>query len=249
MSGVQSIERAFAVLRVLSLGPTGVTDIADRTDLPKSTVSRLLAALEVEGAVEQRQLGGDYQLGSGLAALAGAGNPTASMAAVVRPFLMELTNSIGESAGFTVKYGRDVYWVDNVEQQALVQVQDQTGHYARMHTVPSGLTILAMLDADALDRYLAEPLERVTDRTPSDPAALRRLLTRIRNAGVFWSLEELDEGINAIAAPFCGPLGEFDAAIYVNGPSYRFPQDGDRTRVEKLVTEAARRLTERFTQH
>jgi len=249
MSGVQSIERAFAVLRVLSLGPTGVTDIAERTDLPKSTVSRLLAALEVEGAVEQRQLGGEYQLGRGLAALADAGNPAGSMAAVVRPFLMELTNTIGESAGFTIKYGRDVYWVDNIEQQALVQVQDQTGHYARMHTVPSGLTMLAMLDDDALDRYLAEPLESVTDRTPIDPVELRTVLSGIRSAGMFWSFETLDEGINAVAVPFRGPSGDHDGAIYVNGPSYRFPHDGDRARVEKLVSEAARRLTERFTMH
>ncbi len=249
MSGVQSIERAFAVLRVLALGPTGVTDIADRTGLPKSTVSRLLAALEVEGAVEQRQLGGEYQLGAGLAALADAGNPAGSMAAVVRPFLMELTTAIGESAGFTVKYGRDVYWVDNIEQVALVQVQDQTGHYARMHTVPSGLTLLAMLDDDALDHYLAEPLERVTDRTPTDPVELRALLERIRAAGVFWSFEELDEGINAVAAPFRGPGGDYDGAIYVNGPSYRFPHDGDRARIEKLVTEAAQRLTDRFAQY
>lgn len=249
MSGVQSIERAFAVLRVLSLGPTGVTDIAGRTDLPKSTVSRLLAALEVEDAVEQRQLGGEYQLGPGLAALADAGNPAGSMAAVVRPFLMELTNTIGESAGFTVKHSRDVYWVDNIEQVAPVQVQDQTGHYARMHTVPSGLTLLAMLDDDALDRYLAEPLESVTVRTPTDPIALRKKLGAIRTAGLYWSFEELELGINAIAVPFVGPSGEHDGAIYVNGPSYRFPHDGDKTRVEKLVTEAARRLTERFTLH
>ncbi len=249
MSGVQSIERAFAVLRVLSLGPTGVTDIADRTDLPKSTVSRLLAALEIEGAVEQRQLGGEYQLGAGLTALAEAGNPAGSMASVVRPFLVELTNSIGESAGFTVKYGRDVYWVDNIEQIAPVQITDQTGHYARMHTVPSGLTMLAMLDDDELERYLAEPLERVTERTPTDPARLRTMLAAIRTAGLYWSFEELDEGINAIAAPFRGPSGVHDAAIYVNGPSYRFPHDGDRARVEKLVGEAARRLTERFAMH
>ena len=246
MSGVQSIERAFAVLRVLALGPTGVTDIAERTELPKSTVSRLLAALEVEGAVAQRQLGGEYELGPGLTALAEAGNPQGNMASVVRPFLVELTSAIGESAGFTVKYGRDVYWVDNVEHEALIQVQDLTGHYARMHTVPSGLAMLAYLDDDVTDHYLSEPLERMSERTPTDPSRLREILTRIRSAGVYWSFEELDEGINAIAAPFRGPSGHFDGAIYVNGPSYRFPQGGDRDRVEKLVTEAARRLSERF---
>ena len=72
MAGVQSIERAFTVLRELSLGPAGVTEIAEQIGLPKSTVSRLLSALEAEGAVAQRETGSEYELGAGLAALADA---------------------------------------------------------------------------------------------------------------------------------------------------------------------------------
>ena len=44
MSGVQSIERAFALLRALAAGPAGVTELAERSELPKSTVYRLLGA-------------------------------------------------------------------------------------------------------------------------------------------------------------------------------------------------------------
>ena len=50
---MQSIERAFALLRALAVGPVGVTELAERVDLPKSTVARILAALENEGAVTQ----------------------------------------------------------------------------------------------------------------------------------------------------------------------------------------------------
>lgn len=103
MAGVQSIERAFAVLRELSLGPAGVTDIADRVDLPKSTVSRLLSALEGEGAVQQRPQSTEYELGAGLAALGDAANNDANMAAVVRPFLLELAEATGEAAGLDRK--------------------------------------------------------------------------------------------------------------------------------------------------
>ena len=62
MSTVQSIERAFAVLRALTAGPAGVTDIAGRVGLPKSTVSRLLSTLEDIGAVEQVAAGSDYRI-------------------------------------------------------------------------------------------------------------------------------------------------------------------------------------------
>ena len=248
MAGVQSIERAFAVLRDLALGPPGSpTSPSGRRSSQVDRVP-LLSALEAEGAVAQRQPAASTS--SGRARRAGRrGEHRGNMAAVVRPFLIELTKTIGESVGLRRASGANVYWVDNIEQVAPVQVQDQTGHYARMHTVPSGLTLLAMLDDDALDRYLAEPLESVTVRTPTDPIALRKKLGAIRTAGLYWSFEELELGINAIAVPFVGPSGEHDGAIYVNGPSYRFPHDGDKTRVEKLVTEAARRLTERFTLH
>ena len=53
VSRVQSIERAFAVLGALGDGPLGVTEVAERVRLPKSTAARLLAALVAEGAVEQ----------------------------------------------------------------------------------------------------------------------------------------------------------------------------------------------------
>jgi DNA-binding IclR family transcriptional regulator len=249
MSGVQSIERAFAILRVLASGPTGVTDIADRTSLPKSTVSRLLSALEAESVVQQTESGGDYELGNGLSELSDAVGPDASMAAVVRPILHELHNSVGESTGFTVRIRRDVYWVDNVDQEANVQIQDKTGHYARMHSVASGVALLAHLPDHELDRYLDEPLERLNERTPTDPRLLRDRLEEIRDTGVFWSFEELEEGLSSIAVPFRGPSGEYEAALYIEGPSFRFPADGDQARVQKLMVEAAAQLSERFTLH
>ena len=92
---MQSIERAFTVLRELSLGPAGVTDIAERVGLPKSTVSRLLSALEAEGAVEQFEVGGGYAIGPALAMLGASANPSAGLRSVIRPFIEELATLTG----------------------------------------------------------------------------------------------------------------------------------------------------------
>ena len=70
MSRVQSIERAFAVLAALTDGPVGVTDVAERADLPKSTAARMLASLAREGAVEQVPGDTRYRLGPRIEALA-----------------------------------------------------------------------------------------------------------------------------------------------------------------------------------
>ena len=250
MAGVQSIERAFTVLRELSLGPAGVTEISERVGLPKSTVSRLLSALESEGAVAQRVTGSDYELGAGLAALADAANNDANMAAVVRPFLIELSEATGESAGFVVRSGRNVYWVDNVEQVAsAVHVQDRTGFYAPMHSIPAGLALLAHLPADEIESYLAQPLERVNQRTIADVATLRAHLQHIQRDGLVWSVDDLGDGITALDVPFRGASGQFEGALFVNAPSFRFPAEGDKDRVEALVVDAAERLSARFTVH
>ena len=84
MSTVQSIDRAFAVLRSLTSGPAGVTEIADRVGLPKSTVSRLLSTLEELGAVEQVAAGGDYRVGWAMLELAAAARPGRSLVSVAR---------------------------------------------------------------------------------------------------------------------------------------------------------------------
>ena len=117
MAGVQSIERAFALLRALSLGPCGVTELAERTGLPKSTVSRLLSALEDEKAVEQLEVAGEYQLGTGLIDLAGGAQPGRNLVASARPHLLELVNQIGEIAGistFDLSKGT-VYYLDHAK--------------------------------------------------------------------------------------------------------------------------------------
>ena len=69
MSRVQSIERAFAVLAALTDGPIGVTEVADRVELPKSTAARMLASLAREGAVEQVPGETRYRLGPRIEAL------------------------------------------------------------------------------------------------------------------------------------------------------------------------------------
>jgi len=247
MAGVQSIERAFAILRVLARGPIGVTDIAERTDLPKSTVSRLLAALEHEGAVVQSEAGGEYAIGASLATLGEAASPTGSLRSVVRPFVEELAMLTGGSAGFTMRDRDHAYWVDNIDDaDELVTLADLTGQSFPLHTVPTGFAMLSKLPPEEVDAYLARSSLVHGDDAVADPDAIRQRLISVRADGVMVSREELDPGVNAVAAAFRGPEGEWTGALYLQGPSFRFPDDGDEQRVVKLVAEAAMQLSDRL---
>ncbi len=245
MSRVQSIERAFAVLAALEDGPIGVTEVADRVDLPKSTVARLLASLADEDAVEQVPGGTSYRLGPRIVSLAAAVMPTRSMAALARSELVELAAAIGEASGLSIADGFSVQYIDQVDTSNPVQVRDWTGTRVPMHTVPSGQVLLASLGTAALGRYVARPLEAFTPLTITDAAALRRRLRDVVRDGYAWGREEFALGINSVAAPVAGQAGQPVAAVHVHGPSYRFPAPGSEDEVTRRVVAAAARISAR----
>src|SRR6476661_1289867 len=115
MSRVQSIERAFAVLSALADGPIGVTDVADRAALPKSTAARLLGSLADEGVVEQVPGETRYRLGPRIVTLAAGIRPTRSLVALAHPLVADLAAAAGEVAGLSVPDGPLVHYVDQVD--------------------------------------------------------------------------------------------------------------------------------------
>ena len=245
MSRVQSIERAFAVLGALTDGPVGVTEVAERVELPKSTVARLLGSLVREGVVEQVPGDTRYRLGARIVTLAAGVVPLRSMVALARPVLVELASALGEVAGLSVPDGFAVHYVDQVDTAHQVQIRDWTGTRVPMHAVSSGLVLLAGLPSSAVDAFLRRPLERFTDRTVTDPAAIRRRLAGVRRDGYAWVHEEFAEGLNSVAAPIEDRTGIIVAAVHVHGPSYRFPGAKHEAEIAATVVDAAETISAR----
>jgi len=238
---VQSLERAFAILDEVAQRPAGVTAIAARVRLPKSTVARLLATLEAVDAVERFD-GVRWRIGPGVAALTSAASLERNLISIARPLLADLVGELGEDAGLGLPDGNDVLYVDQVESDNPVQVRDWTGTRAPMHAVPSGLVFLAEWPEDAVAAYLGGDLIALTRRTVTDPAKLRARLADVRAAGYAWGLEEFADGIDSVAAPVRDARGKTIAAIHVHGPAYRFPRTGADVQVAETVVEAARAI-------
>jgi IclR family transcriptional regulator, KDG regulon repressor len=242
---VQSLERAFAILDEVAHRPAGVTAIAERVRLPKSTVARLLATLEDVDAVERFE-GSRWRIGPGVETLTAAASPERSLVSAARPSLVDLVAELGEDAGLGLPDGNEIHYVDQVESDNPVQVRDWTGTRAPMHAVPSGLVLLAEWPQDALDAYFAGALVALTRRTVTDPNRLWVRLGEVREAGYAWGLEEFAEGIDSVAAPIRDARGKAVAAVHVHGPSYRFPAANDEARVAEAVTGAAREISGRL---
>ncbi len=220
---VQSVERAFLLLRTLAQGPLGVTDLAERVELPKSTVARLLSALEVEGAVEQVEVGGAYRVGPGLIDIAGAVPAGRNLITAARPHLLELTEATGEAAGLSIIDNGLVHYLDQTQSSSDIQIRDWTGEYIPIHVVAAGLVMLAHLPADQQDEFLSQPLEKCTQWTVVDPGEIRERLAQIRSLGYGWVYEEFVEELNSVAAPVLDTDGQPLAALHVHGPAFRFP--------------------------
>lgn len=242
MSSVQSIRRAFDVLGTLADGPLGVTDVAERSGLPKSTAARLLATLAGEGAVEQVPGDTMYRLGPRLVRLAAGFSMARSLAAIARPALADLARMSGEAAGLGVPDGDLVHYIDQVDTPNPVLVRDWTGARVALHAVSSGQVLLAFRTPGVIDRYLERPLERFTDHTLVEPAAIRERLREVRRQGFTWAIEEFDPDIASVAAPIADASGEVIAAVHLHGPSYRFPPAGRASELARLVVAGAARI-------
>jgi IclR family acetate operon transcriptional repressor len=239
MSSVQSIRRAFGVLSTLGDGPLGVTEVAERSGLPKSTAARMLATLVDEGAVEQVPGDTSYRLGPRLITLAGGFSLTRSLAAIARPTLRHLAHTSGEASGLGLPDGDLIHYVDQVDTVHPVLVRDWTGVRAPLHAVSSGQVLLAFRTPAAIERYLDRPMERFTPSTLVDPDAVRDRLRDVRRRGYSWAIEEFDAGISSIAAPISDASGEVIAAVHVHGPSYRFPPPDQTAELAQIVVAGA----------
>ena len=192
MPNVQSVVRAFHLLEALTAGDLGITELAERTELPKSTVARLVRTLERIGAVERADEDGRYRIGAQIVNLAGVASPTANLISIVRPHLRLLADLTGEDAGLSVPDGNRVHYIDQVSSDNDIQVRDWTGERVAMHAVPSGQVILAHWPEDRLERYLERPLNAYTPATITDPEELRKRLRQVHEDGYVWAHEEFE---------------------------------------------------------
>lgn len=234
---VQSIDRAVALLNEIAERPDGLSGLARRVAIPTSTAGRLLATLE-HAATVTRDGAGIYRIGPAIVAMARAVGPAfPPLESAARPHLGALADATGEAAGLSVPVGDHIQCVAQVDAPKPVQAEDWTGQTWPLHQGGAGLVILASAGADQVTAYLS--------RHPGlDGAGLRSRLDRAEADGVSWSHDDYRDGLSSVAAPVHDHAGQPLAALYVYGPSYRFPPiAGDPDRLRSLVTEHARALS------
>jgi IclR family transcriptional regulator, acetate operon repressor len=219
---VQSLDRALEILKLLGSEPEmRVTDLARRLEVHKSTVFRLLATLQEHGLVDQNPSTERYRLGYGLVRLAGSVVAELDLARTARGVLEELALRTGETVNLAILQGDQVVNIDQIAAPNLVVNVNWVGKQTPLHATSNGKVLLARLPEDERRRLLSRTLPRLTPRTITDPRILEKQLRRVVEEGYAFTLEELEVGLNAVAAPVFAADGRVLAAVSVAGPAYR----------------------------
>lgn len=223
----------------------GISELAKRLRIAKSTVHRLAMALLDEGLLEQNPDTGRYRLGIGLFSLGSQVRTRIDVASEAKVYLNDLRAEHNENARLAILNRRNVVFIHDFESNDPVRLRSITGQSRPAHCTAEGLCLLAGLPSSALEAFLAEPLAARTPATLTNPDDLVERLRRVRRVGYATEDEECDVGARCIAVPVFQADGRIVAAIGLAGPRLRLKKSQFPQLADSLIT-AARRLSERL---
>lgn len=242
--GVRSVDRAVAILDLLGQGGwrTGA-EVARELGVHRSTALRLLATLERHSLVERDPRTARYRLGPRLAQLASVVTGELDLRALARPVCQELATAAGETATLDVLIGDVIVPIEQATASTSVVSVNWLGRRTPVHGTASGKAILAFGPAPVRERLLSLPLDALTPHTVTDRTRLEAELDEARRTGLARTHEELEVGLDAVAAPVFGAHGEVVAALDVSGPSHRLRGAFE---LDRLTREGAADLSRRL---
>jgi DNA-binding IclR family transcriptional regulator len=223
---VQSVDRAVTVMELLSRrGWSGVTEVAKEFEINKSTAYRLLTTLRDRGLVEQDAATEKYRLGFGLVALASSVTADLDIARCSRPVCDRLAQQTRETVTVAVLEGDDAVILYQSNSRSSALSVDWSGMHTPLHATAAGKIFLHYMPQDQQRRILRRSLQSYTEKTIVDPKALREGIQPDHGRDYWYTIEELEVGLNAIAAPVRCAEGVVVAAVSVSGPAFRLPPD------------------------
>jgi DNA-binding IclR family transcriptional regulator len=236
----RSVDKAMSLLKAFGqeahLG-IGVSELARRADLGKSTAFRLLVMLERNGVVERA--GSAYRLGRVLHDL-GSHVYSASSDAVrdtLTPHLADLYEATHQTVHLAVLHGTDVVYLNKLYGHRQIASPSKIGGRVPAYCTGVGKALLAY-DELAAESTMRGPMHAWTTHTITDADELREQLTVIRRTGVAYDVRESMNDLTCVAAPVMGPHGRPIAAMSVSGAADRF-SPAEFERVLRRVTYAA----------
>lgn len=240
-SQVQVIARAATILRALEdeNGGLSLGQIAQRVNLARSTVQRIVAALECEKLVIAATPNGRVRLGPAILRL--AASVRSDFIAMARPFLEKLSVELHETVDLSVVKKDHLVFIDQVIGSQRLRTVSAVGETFPLYCTANGKAYLAQLSDQAIEKLIGRSYEQRTPNTRTTIDALLADLAAVRRTGVAYDREEHTLGISAAGVALRDPLGN-SVAISVPVPAQRFADQeaviADRLLATKRAMEA-----------
>jgi len=221
--GTQSVLRAVSLLKVFSDERLewSLTELAQATQLNKTTTFRLLTALTSEGMVTQDPHTANYRLGPTIIRLGGCAMRSNDLRTVSRPELKALAATAGETASLEILTGDEVLILDEVIGEHVMSGGQEIGTRWPAYVTSTGKAILAHLPIDEIKAFLPAELRPLTPKTISSLDALCRDLALACERGYAVADEELEIGLIAVGTVIRDFNREVVGAISLSGPIHR----------------------------
>lgn len=242
--GVRVLGRACDVLDCFTEAAPrlGVADIRSRTGLPATTVARIVSTLQQEGLLVRE--GDLYRVGLRVLVWSAPARSGSSLLGIAQPFVEQLRDVTGESAGLYVRQGATRVVVVSVLSNHSVIYRGYVGQVRPLHAGAAGKCFMAF-DDEALAAAAEAGLERYTDTTVVARKEVDRQLAEIRELGWAYTEGEREAGLNSVAAPVPGFDGRPEAVLAIGGPSFRLDRAAAE-RVGPIVASTAQAIAARM---
>jgi DNA-binding IclR family transcriptional regulator len=211
------LARAFQVLNVVGARDRALTlaQISRETDLPKTTVHRVLQQMLRLGALER--VGDRYRIGLHMFSL-GSVVPEVQLRNVALPRLIELQRHTGHTMHLATMREDQVVYLEKFGGAIAADIPSSVGGTLSAHATGVGKAMLAYLPRQRVQRILREPLQRMTSKTITDPALLLLALERVRESGIAMDNEETVPGLSCVAHPILH-MGVPVASVSISYPT------------------------------
>jgi DNA-binding IclR family transcriptional regulator len=237
-SQVQVIARAATILRALEDENSGLSlgQIAQRVNLARSTVQRIVSALETEKLVIAATPNGRVRLGPTILRL--AASVRSDFVSLARPFLERLSEELHETVDLSTVKKDHLVFIDQVIGSQRLRTVSAVGETFPLHCTANGKAYLAQLSESAIEALIGRTYEPRTPKTIKRFEALIEELKIARRTGIAFDREEHTLGVCAVGVALHDPLGNA-VAISVPVPIQRFPDRQNMIAERLLATKRA----------
>jgi DNA-binding IclR family transcriptional regulator len=235
--------KVMKILETLMENPESMDlrEIASKTDIPKSTVHRVLSSLEEDRWVSQHRETRKYQPGARILIFADTWRLQQALVIAAEEPMKFLVEQAGETTVLVIPDGEEARCIHLVESPHALKFSFCIGGKLPLHAGAVGKVILAHSASSLQEKILSGPLEKYTQNTLTDPVALRKELDHVRQQGFSVSVEEINPGGTAVGAPVFFREGHLVGGLIISGPKSKFERKLED--LAPLVMETAKEIS------